>query len=181
MGDPGAGVPADSTSAPDEGEHTPPSTSCSLAEQLDRLFATFRDPVRNAEYTYEQVAETIARAGGPTISANYLYMLRRGVRDNPTKKHLEALAGFFRVSPGYFFGHAGSDQLSRELDLVAALRDSRVRDLAQTASGMSEETLAIIHRLVERIRSLEAEAGTLHGVESTRVPNGTEALYNLTH
>jgi tetratricopeptide (TPR) repeat protein/transcriptional regulator with XRE-family HTH domain len=137
-----------------------------VPEQLDRLFATFRDPVRNAEYTYEQVAETIARAGGPTISANYLYMLRRGVRDNPTKKHLEALAGFFRVSPGYFFGHAGSDQLSRELDLVAALRDSRVRDLAQTASGMSEETLAIIHRLVER---------TLHGVESTRVPNGTEA------
>jgi transcriptional regulator with XRE-family HTH domain len=75
-----------------------PST---LAEKIDHLF-TVVHPAQG-EYTHEQVATAIEEAGGPTISATYLWQLRKGLRDNPTKRHLEALSSFFGVPPSYFF------------------------------------------------------------------------------
>src|SRR3954453_11789531 len=65
-----------------------------LAEKLDRLFQTVR-PRDGGEFTFEEVAEGIRGRGGPTVSATYIWQLRKGLRDNPTKKHLEALADFF--------------------------------------------------------------------------------------
>src|SRR2546427_7968433 len=65
-----------------------------LAERVDRLFRTIH-PRNRGEYSFEEVAEAIRARGGPTVSATYLWQLRKGLRDNPTKKHLEALADFF--------------------------------------------------------------------------------------
>lgn len=81
----------------------------SLAAKIDHLFRTVRpEPDAPVEFTYEQVAEGCRAAGGPTISAAYVWMLRKGKRDNPTMKHLEALAAFFGVHPAYFFNAAPS-------------------------------------------------------------------------
>src|SRR6266550_4439777 len=103
-----------------------------LAAKIDRLFAAVH-PRGRGEYTHEEVAEAIRQRGGPTISATYLWQLRKGLRDNPTKKHLEALASFFGVSPAYFFDDEATARIDAELDILAALRDAPVRQIALRA------------------------------------------------
>jgi transcriptional regulator with XRE-family HTH domain len=130
-----------------------PRRGRSLAEKIDRLFATVH-PAKG-EYTHEDVASAIRDAGGPTISATYLWQLRKGHRDNPTKRHLEALASFFGVSPAYFFDDEAAERIDAELDLLAAMRDASVRQVALRASGLSPESLGAIADMIERVRKLE--------------------------
>jgi transcriptional regulator with XRE-family HTH domain len=125
-----------------------------LADKLDRLFRTVR-PRDGGEFTFEEVAEGIRRRGGPTVSATYVWQLRKGLRDNPTKKHLEALADFFGVAPSYFFDDGAAVRIDRELQLLAALRDAGVRQLALRARGLSPESLTTIASMIERVRQLE--------------------------
>jgi transcriptional regulator with XRE-family HTH domain len=124
-----------------------------LAEKLDHLFAVVHP--RRGEYSYEEVATAIRDRGGPTISATYLWQLRKGLRDNPTKKHLEALAGFFGVSPAYFFDDEAAQRIDAELALLATLRDAGVRHVALRASGLSERGLGAIADMIEHVRQLE--------------------------
>jgi transcriptional regulator with XRE-family HTH domain len=125
-----------------------------LAAKLNRLFRTVA-PRGGGEYTFEEVAEAIRAKGGPTISATYLWQLRKGVRDNPTKRHLEALAGFFGVPPAYFFDSAETERINAELDLLTALRDAPVRQIAMRANGLSTKSLQAIAEMVDRVRELE--------------------------
>lgn len=124
-----------------------------LAEKIERLFAIVR-PAKG-EYSYDHVAKAIEEGGGPTISASYLWQLRKGSRDNPTKKHLEALADFFGVPPAYFFDDETAARIDAELDLLAAVRDTDVRHVALRASGLSTQTLKAITEMIERARQLE--------------------------
>src|SRR6266536_2093419 len=126
----------------------------SLSQKLDNLFRTVH-PSNRGEFTFEEVAEEIRARGGPTISATYIWQLRKGLRDNPTKKHLEALAGFFGVSPAYFFDDEAAARITAELDLLAALRDSSVRQIALRANGLSAHSLRTIASIVEHVRELE--------------------------
>src|SRR5947208_2004720 len=91
---------ADSGSASNSEAEAPLQTP--LSQKLDFLSRSVHPPERG-EYTFEEVADAVRAGGGPTISATYIWQLRKGIRDNPTKKHLEALAGFFGVPPAYFF------------------------------------------------------------------------------
>jgi transcriptional regulator with XRE-family HTH domain len=125
-----------------------------LAEKLDRLFSTLHAP-DGGELTFEEVADGIRRRGGPTVSATYIWQLRKGLRDNPTKKHVEALAAFFGVPPAYFFDDEAAARIDAELRLLAALRDTRVRQLALRAVGLSAESLTTIAAMIERVRQLE--------------------------
>ncbi len=125
-----------------------------LAEKLNRLFRTVH-PGDRGEYSSEEVAEGIAAKGGPTVSATYIWQLRKGLRDNPTKKHLEALADFFGVSPAYFFDDEAAARIEAELDLLAALRDASVRRIALRASGLSTASLSAITEMIEHVRQLE--------------------------
>ena len=124
-----------------------------LASKLDHLFATVR-PAKG-EYTHEEVATAIRERGGPTISATYVWQLRKGLRDNPTKHHIEALAGFFGVPPAYFFDAETAAEIDAELELLAAIRDGNVRSLALRAQGLSPESLDTIADMIERVRKLE--------------------------
>lgn len=125
-----------------------------MAEKIDRLFRTIH-PRGREEYSFEDVAAAIRGRGGPTVSATYLWQLRKGLRDNPTKKHLEALSDFFGVSPAYFFDDNAAARIDAELDLLSALRDASVRQIALRAFGLSPESLATIAGMVERVRQLE--------------------------
>lgn len=126
----------------------------SLAARLNRLFQTVHARGQS-EYSNEEVAEAIRQRGGPTISAAYLWQLRKGLRDNPTKHHLEALAEFFGVPAAYFFDDAESAQIAAELDLLMALRDAPVRQIALRAFGLSAQSLRTIAEIVENVRALE--------------------------
>lgn len=134
-----------------DAEHQQGST---LAQKLDRLFRTIHAR-EEAERSVEEVVEGIRARGGPTISAAYLYQLRNGQRDNPTKHHLEALAEYFGIPPSYFFDEAAAERIDAELDLLAALRDSSVRHIALRSFGLSTESLRAITEMVERVRQLE--------------------------
>jgi transcriptional regulator with XRE-family HTH domain len=131
-----------------------PAEQRTLAEKLDYLFKTVH-PKNRGEYTYEEVASAIQESGGPTISASYIWTLRKGKKDNPTMKHLEALAGFFGVAPAYFFNDESSERIAEQLSLLASMRDSNVREIALRASGLSPETLKTIKGFLERARTLE--------------------------
>lgn len=128
----------------------------SLASKLDRLFRVVRPPGQDREYTYKEVAAAIAASGGPPTTANYLYLLRSGRRDNPAKKLLEALARHFHTDVGYFYDTtASSQELDEEMRLIAALRDSSIRQLALRSVDLSPGNLTHIMGIVEQVRALE--------------------------
>jgi transcriptional regulator with XRE-family HTH domain len=125
-----------------------------FAERLDHLFRTVRSPA-GTQYRYEQVATTIAESQGVSISSSYLWYLRTGQRDNPTFRHLNALAKFFGVPPAYFFDDGVARQVEAELALVAAMRDVGVRRVAMRAEGLSAESLEAVTSMIDRVRQLE--------------------------
>ena len=124
-----------------------------FAERLDHLFRTVR-PAGRGEYTYEEVADAI-RGTGVMISHTYVWQLRKGKRDNPTKRHLEALAEFFGVPPAYFLDDSVAQATNTQLDLLAAMRDSSVRALALRAAGLSASSLQAIRGMIEQARRIE--------------------------
>jgi transcriptional regulator with XRE-family HTH domain len=89
------------------------------------------------------------------VSATYLWQLRRGLRANPTKAHLEALARFFGVNPSYFFDETPGSEIAVQLALLAAVRDPGVGEIALASSGLSPASLQAILGLVENARRLE--------------------------
>jgi transcriptional regulator with XRE-family HTH domain len=125
-----------------------------LAEKLEYLFRTVRESGRR-EYSNEEVSAAIARDQEETISASYIWYLRTGQRDNPTFKHLNALAKFFGVPPAYFFDDAAADKVEAELALLNAMKDAGVRDVALRAAGLSPESLDAIGDVIARVRQLE--------------------------
>ena len=143
----------------------------SLAGKVDRLFRTVR-PSGRGEYTYQEVAEALRERGGPTISATYVWQLRKGIRDNPTKKHLEALADFFGVPPAYFFDDEAAARIQAELSLLAALRDASVRNVALRARGLSPQSLDAITDMIERVRQLEGLPENGDKDDNTGGPSG---------
>lgn len=136
-----------------------------LADKVDHLFKTVH-PAGRGEYTFEEVARGLEERGGPTVSATYIWQLRRGIRDNPTKKHLEAVAGFFGVPPAYFFDEQASERIEAELEFLAALRDPSVRQIALRARGLSAEAIAPLQQIIDglrRVHGLPAQAGDPDG------------------
>lgn len=128
--------------------------SHTLAARLDHLFRSIRASEQR-EYSNEDVAEAITRDQGVTISASYLWYLRTGQRDNPTLKHLTALATFFGVPAAYFFDDTVREQVESEIALVTALKDTGVREVAMRASGLSDKSLDTITEIINRVRELE--------------------------
>jgi transcriptional regulator with XRE-family HTH domain len=130
--------------------------SRTFAEKLDHLFETVHPPGR--QYTHEEVAAALREAGGPTISATYVWQLRTGRRDNPTKRHLEALAAFFGVPVAYFFDDDTSERIDSELDLLVALRDSGVRQVALRTLELSPQARQMVVDLIEHAARLDGQA-----------------------
>ena len=126
-----------------------------LADRLDHLFRTVH-PRDRGPFTPAEIAEAInAAAGEKVISSTYVWQLRTGRRDNPTQKHLSALAAFFGVSPMYFFQDTEADRGAVPPELVAALKNDDVRDMALRAAGLSERALRAIRDMIENARAVE--------------------------
>jgi transcriptional regulator with XRE-family HTH domain len=124
-----------------------------FARKLDHLFRVVHPAT--GEHSARYVAGKIAEMGEVTISATYIWQLRTGVKDNPTKKHMEALAAFFGVDPSYFMDDAVTTRVNEQLDMIVALRDVGVKNLALRAVGLSEASVRAICKIVENVRALE--------------------------
>lgn len=130
-----------------------------LAEKIDQLFRSVR-PDNRREYTYEEAADGIRKRGGETISASYLWELRTGAKDNPRKKHLEAIADFFGVPPAYFFdGDEAASRIYAQLKLLPVFLDSDVQRIALRAADLSPDALRVIAGMIEHARRLEGLRG----------------------
>lgn len=136
----------------------------SLADKLNWLFETVRRP-DGRKHTNKEVAEFCRERTGESFSPEYVSQLRKGQRDNPTKRNMEALAAFFDVSPAYFFDDEKSEQIRAQMDLAAALRDGDVRALAlrdltailrDNANAMSVDDLQLVTDLVRSISARKA-------------------------
>lgn len=136
-----------------------------LAAKINVLFALHRRP-DGREFTNEDVARGVRLRGGPVVSASYLWQLRHGTKDNPTFRHIAALADFFAVEPNYFFD-AGLVGQARGVDeLAPRLRDPAVRRLVGRALDLPPADLLAAGALVERLRALQglpADLGPVPG------------------
>ncbi|MFD5096356.1 XRE family transcriptional regulator [Amycolatopsis thailandensis] len=127
-----------------------------LTSRIDRLFQVVRRP-NGEQHSHEEVARACRESTGESFSAAYLWQLRTGRRDNPTKRHLEALAAFFQVPPAYFFDDEQGRALAEEIELLGALRNNAVRNLALRAVTLSEEGLGTVADIVEAISRRESK------------------------
>jgi transcriptional regulator with XRE-family HTH domain len=126
-----------------------------FAQRLDHLFRTAH-PKDRGPYTPAEVADAInAAAGERVVSGTYLWLLRTGQRDNPTMKHLIAIARFFGVPPTYFFPDDSLDENAVPAELTAALGDEKVREMALQAAGLSDRSLKAITDMINSARSVE--------------------------
>jgi transcriptional regulator with XRE-family HTH domain len=132
----------------------PRTPQADLAAKLDRLFAAVH-PRGTGEYTYREVADGVRARGFAPISATYIWQLRTGQRSNPTMKHVEGLAAFFGVPVNYFFNDDVAARVDAELDVLVALREGPIRQIALRAAGLSPESQQAIAEMVEHVRRLE--------------------------
>jgi hypothetical protein len=70
-------------------------------------------------------------------------------------KHVEGLAAFFGVPVNYFFNDDVAARVDAELDLLVALREGPIRQIALRAAGLSTESLQAIAEMIEHVRRLE--------------------------
>jgi transcriptional regulator with XRE-family HTH domain len=132
----------------------PRKAALTLAEKIETLFDVVRRPNREL-FSNEDVAKACRERSGESFSATYLWQLRTGRRDNPTKRHLEALADFFHVPVAYFFDDEQGSVLAKELELLGALRDAEVRSIAQRAVTLSPEGIGTVGDLIDVIARRE--------------------------
>ncbi|MCX4750491.1 XRE family transcriptional regulator [Kitasatospora sp. NBC_01287] len=125
-----------------------------LQERLNALFETVHPPDRGP-YSNHEVAALLRERDGASLSHVYLWQLRTGRRDNPTRRHLEALASFFGVPAAYFFDDGTADRVAGELAFVSELRSSGVRRVATRVAGLSPQSLAQVLATVEQLRAQE--------------------------
>ncbi|WP_246102872.1 helix-turn-helix domain-containing protein [Streptomyces piniterrae] len=125
----------------------------SLADKINHLFRTVV-PAGRRSYSTEEAAQAIS-ANGVSISGSYIWLLRKGQRDNPTLRHLAALAEFFGVPPAYFFDDEVTEKVNTQLALATALRDNRVRSLALRADGLSPASLDALLTMVNEARRIQ--------------------------
>lgn len=125
-----------------------------LAERLDHLFRTVPRPGGRGLWSNEQASVELARQG-TAMSAAYLSQLRNGKRDNPSARHLNALASLFAVPISYFFDRDTADKINNDLRLLSAIRDSDVQAIALRAHGISPEGLASVKGIIDHIRKVE--------------------------
>jgi transcriptional regulator with XRE-family HTH domain len=128
----------------------------SLADKLEKLFQTVQPLGR--EYTLEEVALGCQDASGATFSKTYVWSLRRGRQDNPTKRHLEALAAFFGVPVAYFFDEEAAERVETQLALATALRNADIRDVALRMTQLSNLDRRALVRIIDEIGNIKRAA-----------------------
>lgn len=120
----------------------------SFADKLEHLFATVH-PRDRRPYSMDVVAAKITEQGGDPVSAGYLWMLRKGQRDNPTIRTVEAIARFFGVPTAYFFDDELAGRVDEQLELLAKMRDAGLESLGLRAGELSPESRAAVARVID--------------------------------
>ncbi len=131
--------------------------SQTLADKLNYLFRTVRTKDPKTERPREFSNAEVAEATG--LSDTYIGYLRKGIRDNPTRQHMQALAKHFGVPTAYLADDDLPAQrvsdIEAQLGLVHALADAGVAEVALRAHGLSTKGLDALRVMVEQMREFE--------------------------
>lgn len=125
-----------------------------LSIKLNKLFDIMHK-ASQPQLSNAAAAEAITNKTGVSISAAYLWQLRNGMKTNPTVTHLRAIAQFFGVAPSYLVDPGIDPDIDAQLNLLEAMRDAGVRDLAMRASGLTPQALNSLAAMVDHARQLE--------------------------
>lgn len=98
------------------------TTPNTFQERLNHLFASTRS-------TYRDVVD----GTGGVVREAYLWQLRTGRAVNPSYKVIAALASYFNVNPGYFFGEEDNSGINR---LVNGFDDNERRIVHRLAFNL---------------------------------------------
>jgi len=139
----------------DSDQNPEPGGGLTLAARLNHLFEVIHPADRSRPYSNDEVAALLQEQGGPTVSGTYLWQLRTGRRDNPTKRHLEALADFFGVPVAYFFDDDVARRVGTDLETLLRLREAGVQSVALRAVGLSPKSMDAVLAMIDRVRELE--------------------------
>ncbi|MDT5256264.1 MAG: hypothetical protein QOD10_1344 [Mycobacterium sp.] len=131
-----------------------PEAGSELAAKLNKLFEVMRKPTA-PPLSNAAAAAAITAQTGVSISPAYLWQLRNGMKTNPTVQHLCAIADFFGVPASYLIDRDNNSKIDAQLELLQAMRDSGVRDLAMRASGLTPETISSLAAMIDQARKLE--------------------------
>lgn len=131
-----------------------------LADKINKLFQAFTDDGR--EYSNEAVAQAISRTG-VGISQSYIWQLRKGKKDNPTMRHLQALANFFGVPAAYFLDDAVAGEVDGKLAQMAAeqasvneaFENGDIKLMAMRAGELSDQGRKQVMDLLDVVYKLE--------------------------
>ena len=129
----------------------PPQT---LADRLNQAFATLhpadRGPYSNREVIRWLLANSTPEQSVPSLTS--LGLLRSGAATDPTVGKLQSIARFFKIPASYFVeDNAHSDGVQADLQLLDAMRDTQVREIAARAVQLDP---SIRDWLVDTIRRL---------------------------
>jgi hypothetical protein len=123
-------------------------------QRLNELIAALY-PDERRRPGYARLAKEIRETTGGAISGTYLWELATGKKRNVTLEQLDVLAEFFGVPPEYFLNEETAARVNSQLKLATALRDSRVRNLALRAEGLSPESLDALLIMVQEARRVQ--------------------------
>lgn len=145
-----------------------------LAQRLDRLFRTVHPPGEK-EYSNDAVAEAIRAAGGPGVTGAYLQQLRKGVKDNPSTRLLEALAAFFGLeSAAYFFQDEEAAQVDLGVAVLTRLLEVDAFDIAARLADLPADSREVVRQLVDHLAQLKGLPTAAPGLPATG-PAGSAA------
>jgi transcriptional regulator with XRE-family HTH domain len=124
-----------------------------VRERHEKNEAARRQQAERDGTPYDQ-EEADARLRASTISPAYIWQLRCGKKDNPTIRHLMAIADWFGVEPSLLLP-PGREHPDGQLEPLQALSRADVVRLALRAQDLSPGHLGMIRELVEQARKLE--------------------------
>lgn len=124
-----------------------------LSQRL-RLLVDLYCVEHGAELRYSEVAAALERHGVNLSRARWSYMLN-GHRTVDDPDLLTGLAEFFGVSPDFLLSNGPMpDRLAAQLDLIRAMRVSKVRSFAaRTLGDVSPRTLNAITQFLDEAAS----------------------------
>jgi len=123
-----------------------------FGERLNALFANVH-PRGRGPHTLQEVADAINAGGIDKTSPSYLSALRLGQRTNPSKATIEALADFFKVDPSYFFDTEYYEEVRKDLETLAKLRDQDAQELFARAYDLSPEDRSFVNTVIDKIQN----------------------------
>lgn len=132
-----------------------PAEGSNLAARVEHLFGVVKNPKTGEPYTDAK----IARLSVGDLTEEVVEGIRAGRLPNPTADQVSALAAVFGVEPGYLLDQKEPPLLDGEL--VEALRDEAVREVARETSRLPERerrmVLGIVRQFGETLQAVEAE------------------------